>query len=93
MNSFRLVFRCIAVAASLASIPALGAPSNTPPARTANVWNGTAHEPDPLSVASQERQSGIALPPQREKAETDEVENLYERLARDEGLTTKWPGR
>jgi hypothetical protein len=91
MNSFRLVLRSMIVAASLASIPALGAPVNTPPARIGNVWNGTAHEPDPLVVASQERRSSIALPPQREKAETDEVESLYERLVRDEGLqrTTK----
>jgi hypothetical protein len=42
---------------------------------------------------SQERAAGIALPPERESAETNEVENLCERLLGDEDGATNQPPR
>ncbi len=75
----------VVVAASLAGASAL---ADTPPARIGNVWHGLAHEPVPASVTSQEQAAGISLPAQRDKAETEEVETLCERLLRDEGLAT-----
>ncbi len=88
MISFRTLVKCVAFTVAVTNIPALAAPADTLPTRIANVWDGRSHEPDPSAVAVQERAAGVGLSPQRESAETLEIEASYERLARDEGLAT-----
>jgi hypothetical protein len=88
MIPFRLLFRGVAFVTFLVNMPALGAPMSSFPPRIANVWDGMAHEPNPSLVTAQERAAGIGLRPEREQAETSEVETHCERLLRDEGLTT-----
>jgi hypothetical protein len=45
-----------------------------------NIWDGEAHQPTQSGVVQQERLDGLALPPQQERLENDEVESLYQRL-------------
>ena len=45
-----------------------------------NVWGGKAHQPTQSEVVQRERLKGVALSPQRERLENDEVETLYQSL-------------
>jgi hypothetical protein len=45
-----------------------------------NIWGGEAHQPTQSEVVQQERLEGLALPPQRDRLENDEVERLYQSL-------------
>ena len=66
----------IALFASLSMAGAAAAQDSSPPARIGNVYNGTAHEPDPGVVHSQEKAAGVALPPGAVKQDNKAVEQL-----------------
>jgi hypothetical protein len=53
-----------------------------PSAREDNIWGGKAHQPTQSEVIQQEHREGLALPPQRERSENDEIESLYQSLLR-----------
>lgn len=57
-----------------------GRADTQPSAREDNIWGGKAHQPTQSEVVQQERLHGLALTPQRERLENDEVESLYQSL-------------
>ncbi len=75
MNGLRCVLGA-AVFALMAQAPVFAAA----PARNANVWDGTAHEPNPTIVHTQEKAAGVQLSPQQQTEQTDTVEHLAQQL-------------
>jgi hypothetical protein len=61
----------------LATSPAL---AQDVPTRNGNVWDGQRHEPTPGAVQNGERAAGIAVSPQRQRQQNDEVEQLNDEL-------------
>jgi hypothetical protein len=84
MISFRSFLGISVIMATFAIWPVLGQSAAEPPSRIGNIWAGRAHEPDPSVVESDLKAKGYALPPQKNRVETDEVEDLYQRLLREE---------
>jgi hypothetical protein len=67
--------------ALLASVTLLlPAASGAQTARNGNIYNGTAHEPSPGPVHSDEKAAGVALPPNQAEQQTNEVESLDKQL-------------
>jgi hypothetical protein len=50
------------------------------PSRIGNIWNGTAHEPNPAAVDAHERAVGIAASPEARRHADDTVEQLFREL-------------
>jgi hypothetical protein len=84
MISFRSFLGIAVLLASFGAWPVLGQSAAEPPSRIGNIWDGRAHEPDPSTVDSDLKAKGYALTPQKNRVETDEVEDLYQRLIRGE---------
>jgi hypothetical protein len=61
-----------------------------PPSRIGNVWNGTAHEPNPAAVDANERAAGIAASPEARRRADDTIEQLFRQLENTPG--TREPG-
>jgi hypothetical protein len=66
----------------LGGLPVVGSAHTQPSAREDNIWGGKNHQPTQSKVFQQERWEGLALPPQGERLENDEVESLYQSLLR-----------
>ena len=77
----RYYIAAAALALGMAFGPAAFA-STQPSAREDNIWGGKAHQPAQSEVVQQERLKGLAVPPQRERLENDQVETLYRSLLR-----------
>ena len=81
--------RTAALALLLGGSTVVGSAHTQPSAREDNIWGGKNHQPTQSEVFQQERLEGLALPPQRERLENDEVESLYQslvqRATREEG--------
>ena len=54
--------------------------AQTPPARIGNVYDGTAHEPNPAAVHQSESAAGVAAPPAEQKKEEDTVQQIDKQL-------------
>lgn len=52
-------------------------------AQNANVYNGTAHEPNPAAVQSQEKAAGVSPAPAQQKQLDDSVEQLDKQVQRN----------
>ena len=61
-------------------IGSLGAAAQTPPARIGNVYDGTAHQPNPGAVRAGEQAAGVAAPPAQQKKEDDTIRQLDKQL-------------
>ncbi len=68
------------------------AQDNLPPARNGNIYDGTAHEPNPNSVTAQEKAAGVALPPAKSRAVTNHVEQL-DKSIQENGANTVGPAK
>ena len=66
----------IALFASFTMAGAAAAQDSGPPARIGNVYNGTAHEPNPGVVHSEEKAAGVAPSPGAVKQDNKAVEQL-----------------
>ena len=64
---------------------ASSAPARDVPTRNANVYDGTAHEPDAQSTAQRESAAGIAGSQAAQRRDTDAVEEIYKELERNTG--------
>jgi hypothetical protein len=60
-------------------------PAHDVPARNANVYDGTAHEPDAQATTQRESAAGIAGSEAAQRRETDAVEQIYKQLQRNTG--------
>ena len=54
--------------------------SSAPPAQNGNVYNGTAHEPNPAATQQQEQSAGVGLSTQQQQQQTNTVEQLDKQL-------------
>lgn len=84
MKSLQYLAWVSIIVATAAASPALAQFTQEPPARIGNIWDGRAHEPDPATVDSDLKALGDAPRPGRERVVNDEVEDLYQRLIREE---------
>ncbi len=50
------------------------------PAQNGNVYNGTAHEPNPSATQQQEQSAGVGLSQQQQQQQTNTVEQLDKQL-------------
>ncbi len=73
----------------------LAIPAGAQTARNANIYDGTAHEPSPGPVHSDEKAAGVGLTPQQTQQQNSEVETLdrelTERANRDAAQGTPAP--
>ena len=83
MNRIGALGRTAVLAVMLGGLPVAGFAHTRPSAREDNIWGGKAHQPTQSEVAQQERLEGLALPPQQERLENDEVETLYQSLLQE----------
>ena len=56
------------------------AQGNAPPSRIGNVYNGTAHEPNPATVQGNESAAGVAAPSSQQKANDKSLQNLNRQI-------------
>lgn len=70
----------VAVTLGVGDAASAYAQGQPPPSRIGNVWNGTAHEPDPAAVDAHERAAGIAVSPEAGHQADDTVEQLFRQL-------------
>ncbi len=68
------------------------AQNNAPPARNADIYNGTDHEPNAGTVTSQEKAAGVALPPAQNRAANGQVEQLDKNI-QNNGSSTVGPAK
>jgi hypothetical protein len=80
MSMIVALSRTTLLALVLGGLPVLGRADTQPSAREDNIWGGKAHQPTQSEVVQQERLDGLALTPQRDRLENDEVETLYQSL-------------
>jgi hypothetical protein len=80
MSMIVALSRTALLALMLGGLPVLGRADTQPSAREDNIWGGKAHQPTQSEVVQQERLDGLALTPQRDRLENDEVESLYQSL-------------
>jgi len=80
MSMIMAFSRTALLALMLGGLPVPGRADTQSLAREDNIWGGKAHQPTQSQVVQQERLHGLALTPQRERLENDEVESLYQRL-------------
>ncbi len=89
MNHILLTLRSALTAVALVSAPVLASAQSSLPSREGNIWDGTAHDPEPSRVIPKERADGVALPPGQRRAVTDQVEDLYRKLEAGSGSAAK----
>ncbi len=56
------------------------------PTRNGNVYNGTAHEPNPSATTQQEQSTGVALSPQQQQQQTGTLEQLDKQIQQRAGM-------
>jgi hypothetical protein len=66
-----------------------GMNGSSPPTQIGNIANGNDYQPTPSEVVPREEAAGIALPGEREKAISQDLDRMDADLLRSEGLSTK----
>ncbi len=67
------------------------AQDNKPPARIGNVYDGTAHEPNPGAVRAGESAAGVLPPASVSKGENKTIEQLNKQLQRNSAPSNAAP--
>ncbi len=75
-----LVRLTIVLLASIAVAGVAAAQNNAPPSRIGNVYDGTAHQPNPGAVQSGEAAAGIAPSPSATRANNNAVRQLNKQI-------------
>jgi hypothetical protein len=77
MNKYRFSRGALVLAALLVLDPSV---TFAHPARNANIWHWSDHEPVPSEVQKKEQAAGILPTPEQQQAEDRELESLYRSL-------------